>query len=130
MPQVSLIFHTYDVVASPVAAAETVIGIITNVDTIWPAAPINLHGWVATGVDADATGLTLRIRRGSLTGDDVSNGGATVNVAAGTVEGEVVSVDCVDLPGDVASATYVLTLQLDAASGPSTVNAVHLSAQV
>lgn len=130
MPQVSLYFHTYNVVAQPAADAETVIAIITDVDTIWPSAPINLHGWTSIEPNADADGLILRIRRGSLTGDIVSPVAAVEFTPAGTFVQLPFSIDVQDTPGDTASATYVLTLECVNASGPTTVDAVHLSAQV
>lgn len=130
MPQVSLVFHSYDVVASPADDAETVIAILPNVDTIWPAAPINLHGWVTLQPDAAATEVDIRIRRGSLSGDIVGQGGAVFGGGAGSEALVTVPVDCVDRPGAVAGATYVLTVAAVDATGPSSVSAVHLSAQV
>lgn len=130
MPQVSLVFHTYDVIASPADDAETVIALIEGVDTIWPTAPINLHGWVAINLDSDAVGVGLRVRRGSLTGAVVGPDPAVAGADPATASNALVSIDVVDLPGDTAAATYVLTATCPSASGESTVSAVHLAAQV
>lgn len=130
MPQVALVFHTYEIVGEPSDDAETVIAILDQVDTIWPTAPVNLHGWVDFAPDADATYGIIRIRRGSLTGDIVDNRSATVTFAAAADQNFGVGIDVRDTPGDLASATYVLTLSMNDAAAPTSIGALHLSAQV
>lgn len=130
MPQPALVFHTYDIVASPTDDAEVVIAILSDIDTSLPGLPINLHAWAKIEVDADATSAVLTVRRGSLTGDVVGSGPAHQDFVAGDAENVLVGIDALDLPGDVASATYVVTLSMSDASAGSTVGGVHLSAQV
>lgn len=129
MPQQALIFHTYAVVASPVDDAEVVIAILDQVDTIWPGGPVNLHGWVDVAPDADAANVRIRVRRGGLTGDAVGEPGTVAFDPAATANTQV-SLDVQDTPGNLASATYVLTMECESASAASTVGSVHLSAQV
>lgn len=130
MPQVSLVFHTYDLIASPTDDSETVIAILENVDTIWPAAPVNLHGFCSVELDADCTEAVLQVRRGSLSGDVIGIGAHFGPMDAGTIAFVPITVDQQDTPGDLASATYVLTLTCTDASGESGVGPVHLCAQV
>lgn len=130
MPQISLVYDTYDVVASPADDAEIVIARLSTVTTINPQGVVHLHGWVNLAPDADATRATIQIRRDSLTGHLLDSAQGVASFVAGDAPNITVDVDVFDVNGDVASATYVLCLLMENATDESGVNAVHLEARV
>jgi hypothetical protein len=118
------------VVASPAAAAETIIASLAI-----PAfgdtpilSGVLLQGYAAYTVGTSGTAVQFRIRQTNVAG--------TVVVASGAMTGSqhgaaILSSD--DIAGfDVAPgvATYVLTMTVTAGSAPSTVSAVMLAATV
>lgn len=123
-------FDTYDVVASPTGAAETVIAILTGVGPLLPDLAVHLSATVNASPDADATSVVLSVRRDSLTGEQVSGQGFETDFAPGAVPEGVFSIDVVDFPGDFAGATYVLTLQCAAAASESVVDGLGFHARV
>lgn len=127
MPNPSLQSDTYTVVASPAAAAETVIATLIGVTTEFDAQAIHLTANVNISLAAAATACILRIRRTGLTGTLCGVAGGLTGVTAGSITSISLGHDASDAPGNASGATYVLTAQCTAGATPSTVNAVHLS---
>lgn len=115
------------VVASPALAVETtiaqvVVGAVGDATT-----SIDLSGWAAFTVGATGTAIRLRVRRGGIGGTIVADTGSlTGGVAAAGLLAQ--DTEGVDVPGEVASVAYVLTLQVVGATGASAVSAVKLRA--
>lgn len=120
---------TVAVVGSPAAAAETIIAQTAALGDLFSADSVQVSGWAAFTVGASGTAVTLRLRQTGLAGTVIALSGAlTGGVAAGNlVAPAILGFDTAPvLPGQV----YVLTLQVTAGSGVSTVSAVGLSALV
>ena len=112
------------VVASPAAAAETVIAQVQVPGGLSYASGVRLAGWAAFTVGTSGTTVQLRIRRGTVSGAIVANSGAC-NDAAGVVdERNCHGFDAA--PGD--GQVYVLTMQVAGGAAASTVSAVELAA--
>jgi hypothetical protein len=107
--------------------SETVVATLAglNVDRIQRR--VGFGGLVNILVGTGGTSVTVRVRRGSVSGAvvGVAQGQA---VAAGSTYS--IAVDALDEPGEVAGATYVLTVAVAAATANSTVNYAHLAAVV
>ncbi len=117
------------VVASPAAAAETIIASITISEPEAIAAGILLSGWAAFTVGTNGTAVRLRIRRTNVAGTVVADTGAlTGGVAAAALMAQ--DVEGVDQPAASQGDVYVLTLQVTGGSAASTVSAVSLKAIV
>lgn len=115
------------VVASPGAAAETVIAKITVGSVTDAGTVLDLAGWAALTVGTSGTAVRLRIRQTGLTGTLVGDTGAlTGGIAAGNLIAQ--DLEDTDTPGEVASLAYVLTLQVTGGAAQSTVSAVKLRA--
>lgn len=127
MPDNPLFYSSNVVVASPTDDTETVVCVINSVVSSYAGQEIKLRGWVAIGFDVDVTATVLRIRRGSLTGAIVEP-----QLTYTTPESTSVNLDIevVDAPGALASATYVLTVQVIDASDTSVLEGVSLTARV
>ena len=117
------------VVASPAAAAETIIASVTIPDfnILAVTQRVYLAGWAAFTVGTNGTAVTLKIRQTNV-------GGATV-VSTGALTGGVAATNLMaqDICGSDATpgvATYVLTMTVTAGSAPSTVSATQLLALV
>jgi hypothetical protein len=115
------------VVASPAAAAETIIAQLAITESEAIVAGVELNGWAALTVGATGTAVRLRIRRTNLAGAVVADTGALTGgiAAAGLVAQDVAGIDPAPVP---AGQVYVLTLQVTGGSGVSTVSAVSLNA--
>jgi len=121
---------TTTVVASPAAAAETIIAslAIPSFGDTTIMSGVFLQGWAAYTVGTSGTAVQFRIRQTNVAG--------TVVVASGALTGSqhgagILSAD--DIQGVDAApgvATYVLTMTVTAGSAPSTVSAVCLAATV
>ncbi len=116
------------VVASPAAAAETIIASVTLPENIAVATGIDLTGWAAYTVGTNGTAVQLRLRQTSAAGTLVAASGALTGSQHGAA---ILSADDIEgfdtaptLPGQV----YVLTMQVTAGSAASTVSAVKLRA--
>ena len=117
------------VVASPAAAAETIICSLA-LPAFNQAAVISrvfLQGWAAFTVGTNGTAVTLRIRQTNVSG--------TVIVTTGALTGGIAAAALVaqDVSGSDATpgvGTYVLTLQVTGGSAASTVSATQLLAFV
>lgn len=115
------------VVASPAAAAETIIASITLNTDVTRVQGVLLRGFAAFTVGTNGTAANLRIRQTDASGTVIASTGATTGgIAATNLVAETV------LGFDAAPAStgqvYVLTLQITAGSAASTVSAVELDA--
>lgn len=68
MPNEPLIYENSAIVASPAAAAETVVCRLGHVSNRNASAPVNLSGWINVTPAADATAIVLRVRRAVVAG--------------------------------------------------------------
>ena len=127
LPWQPLPFLTTTIVASPADATEIVVASV-KVGSVGDASSrVLLNAWTAFTYGANATGVRLRIRQGSLTGTVVADTGAlTAGAAAAALEARTLR--GVDAPGEVASQTYVLTMQVAGATTASTISALVLDA--
>lgn len=121
---------TTTVVASPAAAAETIIAQLTIGANVQAVNGVDLTGWAAYTVGTNGTAVQFRIRQTNVSGAVVGNSGALTGSQHGAA---ILSADDVEgfdssptLPGQV----YVLTMQVTAGSAASTVSAVKLRALV
>lgn len=115
------------VVASPAAAAETIIASLTIADDMVIGQGARLEGWAAFTVGTNGTAVRFRIRRVDVAGAIVVDTGAlTAGIAAaGLGAQDIMGFDTgTVLPNQV----YVLTMAVTAGSAPSTVSAVFLGA--
>lgn len=112
------------VVASPAAAAETIIASVTLPNGFRAAEQVLLDGWASLTVGTNGASARYRIRRTDINGTVVADTGALTGgvAAAGLVAQDIAGVD------QTSVAVYVLTLLVGSASAPSTVSAVRLSA--
>jgi hypothetical protein len=118
------------VVASPAAAAETIIAQLTVSTNLAVQSGVDLTGWAAYTVGTNGTAVQLRLRQTGLAGTLIAATGALTGSQHGAA---ILSADDVEgfdaapvLPGQV----YVLTMQVTAGSAASTVSAVKLRAIV
>lgn len=106
-------------------ATEVVACTLSGISPADANAAVRLHGSAHILTGGAATTITPRIRRTSLTGALVGEADAINVVAANIV---IVTVDVDDVPGDVASMVYVLTITCAGAAG--TINNSYLSANI
>lgn len=117
------------VVASPAAAAETIICSLTIPDfnVLAVTQRVYLMGWAAFTVGTNGTAVTFKIRQTNVSGTTiVSTGALTGGVAATNLMAQ-------DISGSDATpgaAVYVLTMQVTGGSAASTVSATQLLALV
>lgn len=112
------------VVASPAAAAETIIASVSLPSGFRAAENVLIDGWAAATVGTSGTAVTFRIRRTDVNGTVIASTGAlTGGIAAGNLIAQ-------DIAGNDSTsvAVYVLTMQVTAGAAASTVSAVRLSA--
>lgn len=120
------IAHSAVVVASPAAAAETIIASITIPGDIFVTTGVYLVGFAAFTVGTNGTAANLRIRRTDASGTVVVTTGATTGGIAAT---NLVDMSVAGLNASPAAAqVYVMTLTVTAGSAASTVSAVSLFA--
>src|SRR5438552_13528634 len=119
------LFFTTTVVASPAAAAETIIASLTVNQSLAVATGVDLSGWAAYTVGTSGTAVQFRIRQTDVNGTVKGNTGALTGSQHGAA---ILTAD--DVEGfDAAPAVgqeYVLTMQVTAGSAASTVWAVSL----
>jgi hypothetical protein len=114
------------VVASPAAAAETIIAQTAAIGDVGVQSGVLLSGWAAFTVGTTGTAVRLRLRQTNLAGTVVADTGpvtggiAAANLVAQDVEG-------FDAAAVAPAQVYVLTLQVTGGSAVSTVSAVKLS---
>lgn len=117
------------VVASPAAAAETVIAQISITENEQVISGIVLTGWAALTIGTNGTSLQLRLRETGLAGAVVADTGAlTAGIAAAGLSAQ--DVEGFDVVTTAGGRVYVLTAQIANGSAPSTVSAVLLKATV
>lgn len=118
---------TSTVVASPAAAAETIVASLTLADfgNLTVTSGIRLHGFAAFTVGTNGVSANLRIRETDAAGSVVAATGGVIAVATNLLAMNALGFDAA--PG---VSKYVLTLTVGSGSAPSTVSAVHLSATV
>lgn len=112
------------VVASPAAAAETIICSVTLPNGFRAAEQVLLDGWAALTVGTNGTAVRLRIRRTDINGAVVADSGALTGgiAAAALVAQDIAGADATSV------ATYVLTAQVTGGSAASTVSSARLQA--
>ena len=108
-----------------VTTAETVVATLSGVSVARPGESVRLHGQVTVTTGASTTALVLRARRdglaGALVGEAITD---QIEAAAGSTEThDLVTTDAT--PGELAGASYVLTVSQTAASANGA--AVHAS---
>lgn len=111
-----------------VTTAETVIATSLPISTRSASEQLTLTGWADITAGTGATGVILRIRRGTgTTGTLVSNATTQTLAAGNTLDFDLV---VTDTPGEVAGQNYVLTAQQVAATANGNVTAASLQAGV
>lgn len=116
---------TTTVVASPAAAAETIIGTLTLTgfaDT-GILSGIELSGWAAFTVGTSGTACTMRIRQTNVSGTVVASTGA---LTGGIAAAALVAQDVEGFDAAPGVGVYVLTLQVTGGAATSTVSALKL----
>lgn len=118
---------TTTVVASPAAAAETIIANLTipSFGDTPILSGVILTGWAAYTVGTSGTAVTFRIRQTNVTGTVVATSGALTKTAASLYADDIGGVDAT--PG---VGVYCLTMQVTAGAAASTVSALFFSAVV
>jgi hypothetical protein len=106
---------------------ETVVATLSGLNTGIAQSRVAITGIVNITVGTGGTSVTLRVRRAAVSGTVV---GVAIShtVTAGSTYS--LAVQALDSPGEVAGATYVVTVAVTAATGNSTVNYAHLEATV
>lgn len=119
--------HTSTVVASPTAAAETIVASLTIADNVATSLGIVVAGWGAFTVGTAGVSVNLRIRKTDVNGTVVAATGAVTYTAADLGSLVVLGLDASPtLPNQV----YVLTATVASANAASTFSAVDLVAIV
>lgn len=115
------------VVASPAAAAETIIASITiaSFGDLSITTGVALFGWCAFTVGTNGTACTLRLRQTDVNGTAKGSTGATTG---GIAAANLVDMNVQGFDATAGVQTYVMTLQVTAGSAASTVSAVSLIA--
>ena len=116
------LYITNTVVASPAAAAETIIATVPV--TTDGAVPILIVGWAALIVGTNGTAVTLRVRPDSATGTPSTSTGA-IPAAAGTPV--AIPILASFSASEMGARSFNLTAQITAGSATSTVSAVCLA---
>lgn len=113
-----------------VTTTETVVATVSGISTPRPGCKVILHGWGEITTGGSTTALTARIRRGTdATGTLIGEGNAEqVEAAAGSTEGFDIATE--ETPGELASASYVLTIQQTGAAANGSVLMAELEAEV
>jgi hypothetical protein len=113
------------VVASPAAAAETIVASITLGDNVSVQEGVYLSCYVAFTAGTNAVSATLKLRATDASGTTLKTSGAVTVVAASLYDRFITGFDAsAALPGQV----YVATLTMGSGSAPSTVSAVEIQA--
>jgi hypothetical protein len=114
------------VVASPAAAAETIIAQTPAIGDVAVLQGVALWGWAAFTVGTNGTAVRLRLRQTNASGTVIADTGALTGgiAAAALVAPHVEGFDTAATP---PAQVYVMTLQVTAGSAASTVSAVMLS---
>ena len=120
-------FRTATVVASPAAAAETIVASLTITEDLAVSKGIALVGFGAFTVGASGVSVNMRIRKTDVVGTALKATGAITYTAADLGALTVVAFDTAPtLPNQV----YVLTAIVASGAAASTFSAVELQALV
>jgi len=114
-----------------VTTAETVVATLTGVSTPGPGYSVRLHGEAKVTTGTTTTAITLRVRRGSAITDPLVDEATAVQLEAAigsTEDHDIMAQD--DAPGELASQTYVLTVQQTAATANGSAVNAYLRARV
>ena len=123
----SRIVASTTVVASPSAAAETIIGSVALPSGLTISSGVVVFGWAAYTVGTSGTAVQLKIRQTNVSGTTIAATGALTGSQHGA---GILSSDDVGgfdaSPGD--AQIYKLTMQVTAGAATSTVSAIQLVA--
>jgi len=116
------------VVASPAAAAETIIASLTLAGNLSVKLGVLLTGWAAYTVGTSGTAVQLKLRQTNVSGTTVAASGAMTGSQHGAAILSADDVQGLDASPVFPGQVYVLTMQVTAGAAASTVSAVFLSA--
>lgn len=121
--------QTNTIIASPALAAETIIATIQPISLTVDSAIVTLFWMCNITIGTTGTAMIFRIRRGTaLAATLISAVNWSTTVVAGNSYNP--SGHYFEAPGALANVQYSLTAQITAATAPSTVGDVCLSAMV
>src|SRR5690349_21733938 len=100
------IAHTETVVASPSAAAETIIAQLTIPLDVQVTLGVFLAGWAAYTVGTNGTSVGFRIRQTNVSGSTIANSGLLTKTAASLYADDVNGFDA----SPPAAGVYCLTM--------------------
>lgn len=121
---------TTTVVASPSAAAETIIANlpIPNFGDTQIVSGVLLQGWAAYTVGTSGASVQFRIRQTNISGTVIANTGALTGSQHGA--GILSADDISGFDSGAGVAVYCMTMQVASAAAASTVSALCLTATV
>lgn len=109
-------------------ATETVVATLEGVSTPAPDARVRLDGWVQLTSGAAATAFTVRIRRGTTASGTLIGEANAEQLFVAAASSEERSISVQDTPGDVASQSYVLTVEVTGGAAAATALQASLTA--
>lgn len=109
---------------------ETVVATLSGVNTPGPGYIVKLQGEAKVTTGGSTTALTLRIRRGTTITDPLVGEATAVQIEAAAGSTEDHDIMATDAPGEVASQSYVLTVQQTAAAANGSCLNANLRASV
>jgi hypothetical protein len=122
---------SFAIVASPAAAAETVIATSPKLIVDTPQYAVLLTALVDITIGTSGTAVTFKLRRGTTTGGTAVVNGATWGPYAVTATDEYqFALVGSDTPPASSGLQYCLTVTVTGGAATSTVNVVCLSAEV
>lgn len=118
--------------ASTLVETDTTVTTTTETEAAEVLAPVpnrpgltyTVSGWVQMTVGTGGTAVTPRIRRGTSTAGTLVGEGTALTVTAGDVVTIPITVD--DVPGEVHSLSYVVTVEQTGATADGTVSQAHI----
>ena len=114
------------VIASPAAGAETIVAQVDGIATRPGGSPVLLRGYVNLIIGTGGTLVYLTLRRGTTTGGHqvFQTDGITATAGASYTH----YIEAIDIPGEVAGQSYVLTVTVSNATAASTISGTALDA--
>lgn len=112
------------IAGSPATTGETIICQVSGVSVNPDNATVLLHGAVAFTAGTAATQALLRFRAGPTVVSRGVGASAWITVVAG--DAYTMTYDVIDVPGPMANGTYILTLQMTAATAVTTINQAYV----
>jgi hypothetical protein len=109
---------------------ETVVATVSNVGTPRAGCKVILRGWTQITTGTNTTALTVRVRRGTTITDPLVGEANPEQVEAAAGSTEAIDFAFEESPGELASASYVLTVQQTAASADGTALQSELTVEV